>query len=65
MNINQLKYFDAVCTFQSVSLAAEYLHISQPSLSSAIKELENEFGILLFKRHHRGMVLTPEGETLQ
>ena len=64
MNLNQLKYFCAVCTYGSISAAAEYLHISQPSLSAAIKELEQEFGVLLFRRHHRGTVLTEEGETL-
>ena len=37
-----MKYFHAVCTFQSFSDAAEYLHISQPSLSNAIKDLEND-----------------------
>ena len=45
MNLNQLKYFCTVCLFQTVSDAAEYLHISQPSLSGAIKDLENEFGV--------------------
>ena len=64
MNLTQLKYFKAVCTYNTVSAAAEFLHISQPSLSSAIKELEKEFGVALFLRCHRGMVLTPEGETL-
>lgn len=64
MNLMQLKYFNAVCTYGTVSGAAEFLHIAQPSLSNAIKELESEFGVLLFKRQHRGMVLTPEGETL-
>ena len=64
MNLMQLKYFNAICTFGTVSGAAEYLHIAQPSLSNAIKELEGEFGVLLFSRHHRGMVLTPAGEEL-
>ncbi len=64
MNLVQLKYFQAVCTYHTVSAAAEFLHISQPSLSNAIKELEREFGITLFNRHHHGMVPTPEGETL-
>ena len=64
MNITQLRHFQAVCTFQSVSHAAQFLHISQPSLSSAIKELESEFGVVLFRRHHRGMTLTEEGQTL-
>ena len=64
MNLTQLKYFKAICTYKSVSQASQYLHISQPSLSSAIKELESEFKVSLFRRHHRGMTLTPEGETL-
>ena len=64
MNFNQLKYFNAVCTYKTVSEAAEYLHISQPSLSNAIRELENEFGVKLFLRQHKGMALTAEGETL-
>lgn len=64
MNLVQLKYFHAVCISGSVSAAAASLYISQPSVSGAIKELEREFGITLFKRHHRGMVLTPEGEVL-
>ena len=64
MNLIQLKYFQAVCTYQTVSAAAEYLHISQPALSSAIKELENEFGVSLFRRQHSGMALTTEGDVL-
>ncbi len=64
MNLVQLKYFQAVCIYQTVSAAAAYLHISQPSLSNAIKELENEFGVILFQRYHRGMKLTPAGEVL-
>ncbi len=65
MNLTQLKYFLAVCNYQSLSKAAEYLYISQPSLSSAIRELEQSYGVKLFRRHHRGMILTPEGEVLQ
>lgn len=64
MNLNKLRYFQAICTFQSFSEAAEFLHISQPSLSNAIKELENDFGISLFSRHYRGVSLTPEGQIL-
>ena len=64
MNLNQLGYFVAVCTYQSVSKAAEHLHISQPSLSGVIRELENEFGVTLFTRPYRGVRMTPEGQTL-
>ncbi len=64
MNLSQLRYFEAVATHQTVSAAAASLHISQPSLSSAIRDLEQEFGVRLFHRQHRGMTLTPEGKTL-
>ena len=64
MNLNQLKYFYAVCICGSLTEAAEHLYISQPSVSSAIKALEKEFGISLFKRTHAGMQLTPEGKVL-
>ena len=64
MNFTQLKYFEVICSCGSVSKAAEVLHISQPSLSMVIRELETEYGVFLFKRHHKGVSLTPEGETL-
>lgn len=62
MNLAQLKYFETVCSCGSVSRAAELLHISQPSLSAAIRELETEFGTALFKRHHKGVSPTDAGE---
>lgn len=62
MNLNQLHYFQAVCLWGSVSKAAEVLHISQPSVSGAIKALEDEFQVPLFERKYRGMVLTEAGE---
>ena len=62
MTLVQLRYFQAVCRYGSVLQAAEALHISQPSISSAIKELEKEFGVILFQRQHRGMKLTEAGQ---
>jgi DNA-binding transcriptional LysR family regulator len=53
MNLMQLKYFSTVCETGTVSAASEILHISQPSLSNAIKEMETEFGVKLFFRKHR------------
>ena len=64
MNITQLKYFHAVVTYHTVSLAAQHLYISQPSLSNAIKELEKEFSVNLFYRRYNGMFLTPAGTKL-
>ena len=64
MNLLQLKYFHAVVTHRTVSLAAEHLYISQPSLSNAIRALEKEFGVCLFHRRYNGMLLTPAGTKL-
>lgn len=47
---------------QSIHKAAQSLFVSQPSLSSAVKDLEEEYGIQLFMRSNRGIKLTPEGE---
>ena len=62
MNLLQIKYFHEVVKHKTLSAAAESMYISQPALSNAIRELENEFGLKLFIRHHGGMELTFEGE---
>ncbi len=64
MNITHLRYFHAVATYRTVSLAARHLYISQPSLSNAIRELEREFSLNLFYRRYNGMFLTPAGTKL-
>ena len=50
MTLQQLKYVIAVVTYGSISEGAKQLFISQPSLSNAIKELEKELGIEIFRR---------------
>lgn len=62
MTLNQLRYAITVANANSLNEAARILFISQPSLSTAIKELEEEIGIELFRRTNRGISLTPEGE---
>lgn len=62
MTLTQLKYAIAVADTRSMNEAARTLFLSQPSLSSAIRELEEEIGTELFKRTNRGVLLTPEGE---
>ena len=64
MTLAQLKYFTVICDQGSVSAAAHTLFLSQPSLSAAVAELEEEFGVPLFHRHRRGMTLTDEGAKL-
>jgi DNA-binding transcriptional LysR family regulator len=61
MNINQLKYFQTVSKHKNITKAAEELHISQPSVSNAIKELEMEFGVSLLERRNKKISLTGEG----
>ena len=62
MTLTQLKYATAVARASSMNEAARTLFISQPSLSTAIKELEDEIGVELFRRTNRGISVTPEGE---
>lgn len=62
MTLQQLKYAITVANCNSMNKAAQELFISQPSLSGAIKELENELGIEIFIRSNRGIIITPEGE---
>ena len=62
MTITQLKYIIVIANSSSMNEAAKELFISQPSLSSAVKELEEEVGIEIFIRSNRGIALTPAGE---
>lgn len=62
MTLVQLKYAITVANADSMSDAARELFISQPSLSTSIKDLEEEVGIELFRRTNRGISLTPEGK---
>ena len=68
MEIRVLRYFLAVAQEQSVTAAAERLHVSQPSLSTQLKALESELGKPLFIRGTKGsrrVVLTEEGMILK
>ena len=61
MTLQQLNYIITISEIGSINRAAEKLYVSQPSLTSAIKELEKELGIVLFNRTARGVTLTAEG----
>jgi DNA-binding transcriptional LysR family regulator len=61
MTLNQLRYFQAVCRYSSITAAAKVLMVSQPSISSAIKELEADCGFLLLFRKNNRIALTHEG----
>lgn len=62
MTLQQLKYIVTVASKGTISEAAKELYIAQPSLTSAIKELESELGITIFNRTNKGVILSVEGE---
>lgn len=62
MNLNQLYYFRAIAKLEHYRLAAEKLNVSQPSLSSAILNLEEELGTTLFEKSGRNIKLTENGK---
>ena len=64
MTLNELRYVVAVAQTQHFSKAATLCHISQPSLSIAIKKLEDELGVTIFQRGKKRIHITPEGEVI-
>ena len=61
MQLQQLRYVIAAAESGSFRAAAQKLFVSQSSVSIAVKDLEQETGVALFKRTRRGIALTPEG----
>ena len=64
MDIRQLNYFVAVYEQGSVSAAARQCCVAQPSLSAALRQLEQELGVTLFIRLPKGVMPTEDGEKL-
>ena len=64
MTLQQLRYFQAACKYKNITYAAESLHVSQSSITLAIKNLENEFNLTLIRRSMVGFSLTADGEEL-
>ncbi len=65
MEIRVLRYFLAVAREESISGAAEYLHLTQPTLSRQLMDLEAELGKKLFLRGNRKITLTEDGLLLR
>ena len=61
MTIQQLNYVITISEKGSLNKAAEVLYVTQPSLTSAVHELEKELGITLFNRGGKGVTLTNDG----
>ena len=64
MEIRHLEIFLEVSKLKSFSKAAESLHISQPTISRTVMELEEELGFQVFRRTNKEIRLTNEGEKL-
>lgn len=62
MTLRHIKIFVAVCECNSVTAAAEKLYLAQPSVSLAIRELEDYYGIKLFDRISRRLFITEQGK---
>ncbi|WP_394753616.1 LysR family transcriptional regulator [Crenothrix sp.] len=65
MEMHQIRYFLAVCDHGSFTRAAQFSYISQPSLTQAIKKLEDELGGELFTRDRSGCLLTSLGRVVE
>jgi DNA-binding transcriptional LysR family regulator len=64
MDIKHLQYFIEVANFNSFSLAANHLFITQPTISKMIKNLEIELGVALFDRSRKKLILTDAGRII-
>lgn len=65
MEIRVLRYFLAIAREESFSRAAEVLHLTQPTLSRQIRDLEEELGVTLFDRSGHAVLLTHDGLRLR
>ena len=64
INLNLLKYFYEVVNIGNITKASEKLLVSQPAITKAIKELENELNTTLLERNKKGVIPTEEGKIL-
>ncbi|WP_109485354.1 LysR substrate-binding domain-containing protein [Occallatibacter savannae] len=64
MNLQELRYLVAIAEQRHFGRAAEACHVSQPTLSSQIKKLEEELGVMLLERTNKRVALTPAGSQI-
>lgn len=65
MDLRVLKYFLAVAREENITKAAALLHLTQPTLSRQLMQLEEELGVKLFQRSRHRIVLTDDGMLLR
>ena len=65
MELRVLNYFLVIAREENITRAAQSLHITQPTLSRQIAQLEEELGVRLFRRGNHSIVLTEEGMLLK
>ena len=64
MNLRDLRYLVAVAEHRHFGRAAEACFVSQPTLSTQLKKLEETLGVMLIERTNRRVMLSPEGEQI-
>jgi LysR family hydrogen peroxide-inducible transcriptional activator len=64
MNLQELRYFVAVVEHRHFGRAAEACNVSQPTLSSQIRKLEDELGVTLLERTNKRVDITPVGSQI-
>ena len=64
MNLEQFRYIKEVAACRSISKAAKQLYLTQPTISNAIHNFEEELGYKIFQRSNQGVALTDEGERI-
>ena len=65
MELYQLRYFARAAAYENISMAAQDLHVTQPSISKAVKALEKELQVELMRRNGKYCELTHEGRRFQ
>jgi len=63
-NLNSIRAFEAVARHLSITGAAKELNVTQAAVSHQIKGLEAQMGVMLFRRHNKGLLLTKEGQAM-
>ncbi len=63
-NLNSIRAFEAVARHLSITRASKELNVTQAAVSHQIKGLEKQMGVMLFRRHNKGLLLTKEGQAM-